>query len=346
MKVNKSTKIGWLKRTIFLLEGLGSPKSKPRSALKPGDPECQSLVREEVQHYSQIFLGEGSSPSAQKTLVEPLPSSWVEMEHRADALVRDMTGFDLFGHVLNELRRSDGVKMLSLGSGPGGMELDFARHAPQAHINCIDINPDLIKLGSERAQAEQLNVQFETGDLNLVDLPEEAYDVVYCHASLHHVLELERLASQIKKTLRKKGKLITVDVCTRNGYLMWPETKAIVQDIFRTLPMPFRINHTAYGRPRLDKEIWEMDLSIERMECIRSQDIIPVLASTLQVVHMLPYFTISRRFFDWMYGPNYDLGKSLDLALVNWIWELDGYYLNLRSSNRLRPETFFAIYTK
>jgi hypothetical protein len=53
-----------------------------------------------------------------------------------------------------------------------------------------------------------------------------------------------------------------------------------------------------------------------------------------------------KAFFDWMYGPNYDLSKSLDLALVNWIWELDGYYLNLSGSNRLMPETFFAIYTK
>jgi len=226
------------------------------------------------------------------------------------------------------------------------MELDFARLAPKAHITCIDINPDFIKLGSQRAQAQQLNVHFETGDLNLVDMPEGAYDCVFCHASLHHVLELERLASQIKKTLRNNGKLITVAVCTRNGYLMWPETKAIVQDIFRTLPMRFRINHTAYGKPRLDTQIWEMDLSIERMECVRSQDVLPVLGNMLEVVHLVPYFTISRRFFDWMYGPNYDLGKSIDLALVNWIWELDQYYLNLRSSNRLQPETFFAVYIK
>jgi ubiquinone/menaquinone biosynthesis C-methylase UbiE len=312
--------------------------------LKPGDAAYQSLVREEIQHYSQLFLGEGASSSAQTSLVEPIPSSWAEIEHRADAMVRDVTGQDLFGHVLSELRRSDGVRMLSLGSGPGGMELEFARQVPQAHIKCIDINPELIKLGSERAQAEQLNVRFETGDLNLVDLPEESYDVVYCHASLHHVLELERLAFQIKKTLRKAGKLITVDVCARNGFLMWPETKAVVQDIFKTLPMRFRINHTAYGRPRVDNKLWEMDLSIQRMECIRSQDIIPVFENALQVVHFVPYFTISRRFLDFMYGPNYDLKKSLDLALLNWIWELDKYYS--KNSNRLRPETFFAIYSK
>jgi hypothetical protein len=79
------------------------------------------------------------------------------------------------------------------------------------------------------------------------------------------------------------------------------------------------------------------------MECIRAQEIIPVLAGTLNVLHFVPYFTVCRRLVDTMYGPNYDLNQNLDLALLNWIWELDRHYL---ASNRLRPETFFGIYTK
>lgn len=313
------------------------------SSLKPGDPGYQHLVRQEIEHYSQIFLGENASVSARTALVEPLPPSWDEIERRARESVRERTGFDLSGHVLKELHRSDGVKMLSLGSGPGGMELEMARQAPQAQIRCIDLNPDLVQLGNQRARQERLNAQFEIGDLNFIDLPAETYDVVYCHASLHHVLELQRLASQINNTLRENGKLLTVDVCTLNGYRMWPETKKVVQDIFGTLPPRFRTNHTAYGTLRVDDEIAEMDASQAGMECIRSQDIVPVLESTLQVLHFVPYFTICRRFLDTMYGPNYDLNLCLDLALLNWIWELDNYYLN---SNLLRPDTFFGSYAK
>ncbi|HEY6343881.1 MAG TPA: class I SAM-dependent methyltransferase [Bryobacteraceae bacterium] len=275
--------------------------------------------------------------------MQPVPPSWVEVEKRAADLVRNATGFDLNGHVLDRLRSDRRVRMLSLGSGPGGLELAFAREASGAEITCIDLNADLIRLGQIRAEAEHLNVRFEVGDLNVIDLLTNEYDLVFCHASLHHVLELERLSQQIKNSLRDGGNLITVDVCTRNGYLMWPETREIVRSLFRTLPARFRMNHTAYGSARVDEEIWEIDTSVVSMECIRAQDIIPTLSETFVVHAFVPYFSLCRRFLDTMYGPNYDLTQSLDTAIVNWIWELDRYYLD---SNRLKPETFFGIYSK
>jgi 2-polyprenyl-3-methyl-5-hydroxy-6-metoxy-1,4-benzoquinol methylase len=314
-----------------------------RERLTPNDPAYSTLVQQELQHYSEIFLGDTVRQSAQETLLQPVPPSWVEVEKRAADLVRNATGFDLSGHVLNRLRADGRVRMLSLGSGPGGLELAFARVASGAEITCIDLNPDLIHLGQIRAEAEHLNVRFEVGDLNVIDLLTNEYDLVFCHASLHHVLELERLAGQIKNSLRDGGKLITVDVCTRNGYLMWPETREIVGSLFRTLPVRFRMNHTAYGSARVDEEIWEVDTSGVSMECIRAQDIIPTLSETFVVQDFVPYFSICRRFLDTMYGPNYDLTQSLDMAIVNWIWELDRYYID---SNRLKPETFMGIYSK
>ena len=208
---------------------------------------------------------------------------------------------------------------------------------------CVDLNPDLVRLGSERARSEGLNIEFQVGDLNLIDLPAAKYDLVFCHASLHHVLELQRIGEQIRKTLRPGGELITIDVCTRNGYLMWPETREIVQRLFRSLPPKFRMNHTGYAKPKLDQEIWENDTSMVSMGCIRAQEIVPLLDRTLKTVHYVPYFSISRRLLDTMYGPNFDLQQPLDQALFNWIWELDTYYLD---SQLLKPETFFGIYAK
>lgn len=314
-----------------------------RERLTPNDPAYSRLVQQEVQHYSEIFLEGADRQSAQEILMQPVPPSWVEVEKRAADLVRNATGFDLNGHVLDRLRSDRRVRMLSLGSGPGGLELAFAREASGAEITCIDLNADLIRLGQIRAEAEHLNVRFEVGDLNVIDLLTNEYDLVFCHASLHHVLELERLSQQIKNSLRDGGNLITVDVCTRNGYLMWPETREIVRSLFRTLPARFRMNHTAYGSARVDEEIWEIDTSVVSMECIRAQDIIPTLSETFVVHAFVPYFSLCRRFLDTMYGPNYDLTQSLDTAIVNWIWELDRYYLD---SNRLKPETFFGIYSK
>ncbi len=310
--------------------------------LAPGDPEYQRLAREEIQHYSDMFLGEDVKPSARETLFQPVPPSWVEMEMRARALIIQKTGFEVTAHCIKLLRASNGVKMLSLGSGPGGIELGLARHAGDSRIVCFDLNPDLMRLGRERAAEQGLNVEFEAADLNVVTLPKNEFDIVFCHASLHHVLELERIADQIRRTLRPGGKLVTVDVCTPNGYLMWPETRPVVRNLFRTLPRRFRLNHTAYAEPAVDDEIWEMDTSAASMECIRAQDIIPVLSKTFQVEIFVPYFSICRRFLDTMYGPNFELGQPLDDALMNWIWQLDRHYLE---TNQLKPETFFGIYS-
>ena len=87
--------------------------------------------------------------------------------------------------------------MLSLGSGPGGLEIAFAREVPHSFIQCFDLNPDLVELGRQRASSERLNVDFQIADLNRIDLPRRDYDIVFCHASLHHVLELERIAMEI-----------------------------------------------------------------------------------------------------------------------------------------------------
>lgn len=68
-----------------------------------------------------------------------------------------------------------------------------------------------------------------------------------------------------------------------------------------------------------------------------------MLDATLQRVHHVPYFTLSRRFFDTMYGPNFDLSAPIDRALFEWIWQLDCHYLQ---SGQLRPETFFGVYRR
>lgn len=305
--------------------------------LQPGTAEYEEHLQGEIEHYGNIFK-EGAG---RETLVQPVPPSWTEIEARATALVRTSTGDDLYGHVVKKLQHRAGVRMLSLGSGPGGVEIGFAQAAPLAEIVCIDVNPELLALGRQRANEAGLNVTFKQGDLNTIELPAKEFDLVFNHASLHHVVELERLADQIERTLRPDGELHIVDVITRNGYRMWGETREAVKALFKTLPSRFRLNHTAYANAGIDEEIWEADTSQHSMECIRSEDILPVLNGKFSPRVYVPYFSISRRFLDTMYGPNYILDNPLDRALLNWIWELDLHYLE---TGRLRPETFFGIF--
>lgn len=303
----------------------------------PGTAEYHEHVREEIEYYGRAYQDD----KARETLTQPVPPSWVEVENRSAALIRAQTGNDEVGHVVQRLRERPGARMLSLGCGPGDVALVIAQHTPQAAIVGIDSNPDLLELGRQRAVELALNLEFVAADLNTVELPRAEFDIVFCHAALHNVIALERLMAQMRRALRPGGAFITVDVITRNGYLMWPETRQVVEGVWRTLPAKFRLNHLAYPAPLLDDQIWEADTRLSGLECARSGDILPAIDSCFAIEHFVPYMSISRRFFDGMYGPNYDLTAPLDRAVFDWIWELDLYYLGAK---RLSPETFFGIY--
>ena len=67
---------------------------------------------------------------------------------------------DDVAHVRTELSL-----LLSLGSGPGGVEMVFARECPEADYVCMDVNAGLLALGRERAAAEGLAATFDAIDL-------------------------------------------------------------------------------------------------------------------------------------------------------------------------------------
>jgi ubiquinone/menaquinone biosynthesis C-methylase UbiE len=309
------------------------------SQVKTGTDEYERHKQAEIEHYKEIFAGE---PLPGEPLFQPVPPVWKEIEGRAAKLVRDTAGHDCLEYLGSLLKRPGREnRMLSLGSGPGGIELSLAEVIPGSNIVCVDFNSALLDLGAKQAKEHSLAVTFEQGDLNTIELPKAAFDIVFCHASLHHVIELEHLMAQIRGALRPGGQLVVLDVITRSGYLMWPETKPIVEAIFRTLPPGLRLNHTAYPHRKVDETVWEADTSQSGMECIRSEDILPLLRKTFSEKYYAPYFSLSRRFFDTMYGPNYRMSSPLHMAIVNWIWELDCHYI---AAGELKPETFFGVY--
>ena len=201
---------GWFRRERRSSSGVGPPP--------PGSARYAELVENEIEHYSRVFQDE----RAKERLFQPVPQVWLEIEERAKTVTRAMTGADAVKHLTDRLQARPGVRMLSLGSGPGGLEISCAEVSP-AQIVCIDVNEELLEIGRARAAEVGVTIRFEQGDLNTIDLPPTAYDIVFCHASLHHVIELERLGDQIRRTLRSDGELLVVDVITDNGYRMWPE---------------------------------------------------------------------------------------------------------------------------
>ena len=300
----------------------------------------EDRLLQEIAHYEEVF---------QERLSQQVPPIWQKVEERLADAVENVTGVrNLYEYVARHLKGKDRVAVLGLGSGACGNELDgmaplLQRQSCEMDLTCVDINATLLE--QAKSEAAKRNVRFHgiVQDINEIRLTSDSYDVITAYASLHHFVRLDHIASEINQALRPEGIFATVDVPTRNGYLMWEETFAIVNALWKVLPAKFRIAHTGYRKPTYVETYENVDYSQNSFECINSEAILPALRAHLHENHFVPAFAIARRFFDTMFGPNYDYSLPLDRAIFEFIMRLDAYYLE---AGLLKPETFFGVYSK
>lgn len=108
---------------------------------------------------------------------------------------------------------------LSLGSGDARHEkrlTEFGLVEKWVHVDLIENPLDVFSTSGEN--------EFIFGDLNFMELPENKFDLVYCNAMLHHIVNLEHLLSQIHKSLTPSGVLIVYEYSGENKW-QWSEIK-------------------------------------------------------------------------------------------------------------------------
>jgi SAM-dependent methyltransferase len=238
--------------------------------------------------------------------------------------------------------------VLGLGSGACGNELDGIAPLLRAQgcrmsLTCLDVNEAVLRQAEQEAAARGVPFRAVIQDANTLSLESAAYDVVVAYASLHHFLDLERVAAQVNRALRPDGIFVTVDIPTRNGYLMWPETLDLVNAIWRSLPAAYKVAHTGFAAPTPVEHRDNVDYSAGSFECINSEAILPALDRHLVRESFVPTLSLARRFFDTQFGPNYDWSRPLDRAIFEFVMTLNEHLLD---SGTLRPETFFGAYRK
>lgn len=296
-------------------------------------------MKSEKDHFDREYRNHGHDD----VLVQRVPPVWQLLEQKVEQLIRAETGgFFLQDYIAQVMNPRKAPRMISLASGPCGLELDIAgRLQGDYQIECVDINRGLLDLGLDQARRKGLNLTARVGDCNRLEIAEGGYDVVMAFASLHHFVEFEEIFPRIVRALRPGGVFVTMDISSRNGYRMWDQTWATVQTIWSLLPDRLKINHTRFRQPTLTANYENTDYGDNSFECVRSQDILAQLDRYFDPVHYVSYHAFCRRFFDPMYGPNYDLSLPLDRAVVELLWELDQAAL---AEARLPPETFFGVF--
>jgi SAM-dependent methyltransferase len=113
-----------------------------------------------------------------------------------------------FGYVLQLLDLHVGSSLVELGCGSGWMTRLASRHG--VHAEGYDISPGMIEIAREEAAREGLDVVFEAGDYEQLDLGRR-FDACLIYDALHHSRRPELVLGAARRALKPGGRVLVAE---------------------------------------------------------------------------------------------------------------------------------------
>ena len=295
----------------------------------------ETLVAEEIEHYSTIEV------------TEELKEGGVAANRAWERWYRflaDLWQTDFVSEIVESTQGIKAPRLLSLGCGHGGMELDCARRLEGREyvILALDLNPGIFLRAREEVARDGLQVRFQAVDLNFVELEEGAFDVVFAHASLHHVLNLEHLFAQVHRALRPQGRLVVLDIIGKSQVLYWPENVRFAAELVGKMPGQYRRGLVA--DPAVLFPSYLDGASLPGMEGIRQEAIEDQLAVWFRPIKSFKYNSFIRLICTHsILAYRFDVERLEDREYLDDLFRRD---LEMIASGELRPSEMFAVYEK
>jgi ubiquinone/menaquinone biosynthesis C-methylase UbiE len=102
-----------------------------------------------------------------------------------------------------------GMRVLDVGCGSGGITLDVAAAVAPGHVVGIDPNPHSIQVANQSAKDRGIeNVSFHVMDGFHLELPDETFDIAYSHTVLHLVIDPVKALTEQTRVVKKGGWVI------------------------------------------------------------------------------------------------------------------------------------------
>ena len=121
-----------------------------------------------------------------------------------------------------------------LGAGPGHVEELLLQRHEQLRLTVLDISTDALSRLQDRLDATfPGRAETRQEDLNFVSLDAAAYDLVVANSSIHHILNLEHLASAINQALTPEGLFFMEDTVGESFFQFSDEKKGLFETLVR-----------------------------------------------------------------------------------------------------------------
>jgi ubiquinone/menaquinone biosynthesis C-methylase UbiE len=121
------------------------------------------------------------------------------------------------------------ARSLEIGAGTGYFSLNLLRAGVVREATCTDISPGMLQ--TLERNARELGLEVETAACDAAELPfaDASFDLVFGHAVLHHLPDLERSFIEFARVLRPGGTLFFAGEPSRQGdrIAAWPKRAAM-----------------------------------------------------------------------------------------------------------------------
>jgi SAM-dependent methyltransferase len=108
-------------------------------------------------------------------------------------------------------------RALEVGAGTGYFSLNLLQAGVIRHATCMDISPGMLDVLAANARDLGLEVETLAGDAERLDAPDGSFDLVFGHAVLHHIPDLERAFAEFRRVLRPGGRVAFAGEPSRYG---------------------------------------------------------------------------------------------------------------------------------
>jgi SAM-dependent methyltransferase len=125
--------------------------------------------------------------------------------------------------VLGKLRKAlDGRlrsfdRALELGAGTGYFSLNLLQAGVITEATCTDLSPGMVEALERNARALDLDVQARVADAEALPFADASFDLVFGHAVLHHLPDLDQAWREIHRVLAPGGVAVFAGEPSRHG---------------------------------------------------------------------------------------------------------------------------------
>ena len=109
---------------------------------------------------------------------------------------------------------------LEIGAGTGYFTLNLMQAGVIERATATDISPGMLKTLSGNAKRLGLKVKTVTAEAERLPFEDASFDLVFGHAVLHHIPDLERGFAEFHRVLRRDGTLVFCGEPSRYGDLI------------------------------------------------------------------------------------------------------------------------------